>query len=144
MKVKIVKPSKPTPLQALFAKPSEPDEEAEFKGLMFVEQLLTLMKQQGIKRKELAERMGVGPSRVTAMLNGSSNFTLETLIRAARAVGATVEQTLVPEGAKVRWLVYREDDVHAAFSSESSIKKVSGDFALGTDEIADHDDEAAA
>jgi predicted transcriptional regulator len=92
VKVNVIKSAKPTALQKLISElPFDPASEAEFKGLMFVEELLTLMKEQGINRTQLAKRMGVGPSRVTAMLNGGSNFTLETLIRASRAVGANLE-----------------------------------------------------
>jgi transcriptional regulator with XRE-family HTH domain len=144
MKVNIVKPAKPTALQKLFASPAEPAEEAEFKGLMFVEQLLTLMKEQGMNRTQLAEKMGVGKSRVTAMLNGSSNFTLETLIRAGRAVGANLEQTLVPAGMKGRWFVYHEDEIHAAFRTRKQQVHTNPPFQLETDEIATDDDAKSA
>ncbi len=145
MKLKITKPAEPTPLQKALAElPFDPESETEYQGLMFVEQLLGRMKDKGLKRKELAKRMGVGPSRVTAMLNGTSNFKMETLVRAAHAVDASIATAIVPEGAKVRWSIYREDDVHAAFSPDSSTKKVFSRFTLGTDEIAQHDDGAAA
>jgi len=145
MKIKITKPDKPTELQKLIAGlPFDAASEAEFKGLMFVEELLTLMKEQGINRTELAERMGVGSPRVTAMLNGSSNFKLETLIRAGRAVGATLEQALVPEGMKGRWVYYREDEIHSAFRSSKAKVFVNPPFQLETDEIATEDDADAA
>ena len=70
--------------------------EAEYKKLMIVEDLLQLMKEQGITRGELAKRMGVQPSRVTSMLTGANNFTIVTLVRAGRAVGAELQQRLVP------------------------------------------------
>jgi plasmid maintenance system antidote protein VapI len=47
--------------------------------------------------------MGVGPSRITAMLSGDSNLTIDTLVRAGRAVGADLMQTFVPQGEKGRW-----------------------------------------
>lgn len=144
MKIKITKPSEPTPLQKLLAEPFEPAAEAEFKGLMFVEELLTLMKEQGINRTQLAESMGVGSPRVTAMLTGSSNFTLETLIRAGRAVGATLEQTLVPEGMKARWVLYREDEIHSAFRPRKPQVFTTPPFQLETDEIATDDDAKSA
>lgn len=145
MKIKIVRPTEATPLQQLFAAPPEPDEEAEFKGLMFVEELLTLMKEQGINRTQLAERMGVGSPRVTAMLNGSSNFKLETLIRAGRAVGATLEQALVPAGMQGRWVIHRDDEIHAVFRAKREPKTPApSDFLLETDEIAADDNADAA
>jgi transcriptional regulator with XRE-family HTH domain len=145
MKIKITKPDKPTELQKLIAElPFDAASEAEFKGLMFVEELLTLMKEQGINRTQLAERMGVGSPRVTAMLNGSSNFKLETLIRAGHAVGATLQQTLVPAGMKGRWVNYREDEIHSAFHASKGKVFVNPPFQLETDEIATEDDADAA
>jgi transcriptional regulator with XRE-family HTH domain len=145
MKIKITKPDKPTELQKLIAElPFDAASEAEFKGLMLVEELLTLMKEQGINRTQLAERMGVGSPRVTAMLNGSSNFKLETLIRAGHAVGATLQQTLVPEGMKGRWVNYREDEIHSAFRPRKQQVYTNPPFQLETDEIATDDDAKSA
>lgn len=146
MKITITKPERPTELQGLIAGlPFDAASEAEFKGLMFVEELLSLMKESGINRSQLAVRMGVGSPRVTAMLNGSSNFTLETLIRAGHAVGATLQQTLVPEGMKGRWTLYREDEIHAAFRPKRESKlPTPADFLLETDEIALDDNADAA
>lgn len=145
MKIKITKPDKPTELQKLIAElPFDAASEAEFKGLMLVEELLTLMKEQGINRTQLAERMGVGSPRVTAMLNGSSNFKLETLIRAGQAVGATLQQTLVPEGMKGRWVNYREDEIHSAFRPRKQQVFTNPPFQLETDEIATDDDAKSA
>jgi transcriptional regulator with XRE-family HTH domain len=145
MKIKITKPDKATELQQLVAGlPFDAASEAEFKGLMFVEELLTLMKEQGINRTELAERMGVGSPRVTAMLNGSSNFKLETLIRAGHAVGATLQQTLVPAGMKGHWVLYREDEIHAAFRPRKQQVHTNPPFQLETDEIATDDDAKSA
>lgn len=111
MKIEIQKPGHPSELQQLVSRlPFDPASEAEFQGLMFVEQLLGLMKEKGINRTQLAKEMGVGPSRVTAMLNGTSNFKMETLVRAADAVGASISTALVPKGAKAHWQVYREDE----------------------------------
>lgn len=41
-------------------------------------------------------RREVQPSRVTSMLTGANNFTIETLVRAGRAVGADIELHFVP------------------------------------------------
>lgn len=145
MKNNTIRPREASALQKAFAAPYEPDEEAEFKGLMFVEELLTLMKEQGINRTQLAKRMGVGSPRVTAMLNGSSNFTLETLVRAAQSVGATLEQVLVPAGCKGRWVIVRVDEIHSEFKprkKDTSARNAS--FELETDEIAPEDHADAA
>lgn len=117
MKIEIRKPTGDSSLADAFGAPFTVEEEAEFKKLMIVEDLLDLMKKQGIHRSELAKRMGVQPSRITSMLDGTNNFTIETLVRAARAVGATLEQTLVPIGMKGRWLAYYENEVHDGFKA---------------------------
>ena len=84
------------PIGRLFAQTPSIEGEAEYRKLMIVEELLRLMKEQGISRSELAKRMGVQPSRITSMMSGSNNFTIETLVRAGRAVGADIELHFVP------------------------------------------------
>lgn len=101
MKIEITKGR--TPLADLFAAPLTPAGEADFHKLMFVEELLRLMKEQNISRVELARRMEVQPSRVTTMLSGTNNFTIETMVRAARAVGAEYRHGLAIPGKPVRW-----------------------------------------
>ena len=46
-----------------------------------------VMGEQGISRKELAERLIVHPSRVTRLLGDPDNITLRTLWRVCNAVG---------------------------------------------------------
>ncbi len=72
----------------------------EYRKLIIVEELLQFMKQHGINRTQLAERMGVVPGRITKLLNGSENLTIETLVRVGYAVGADLVQYFVPKGQK--------------------------------------------
>lgn len=85
------------------------------KKLLIVEQLLERMKSIGINRTKLAERMEVSPARVTSMLDGTNNFTIETLMRAADAVESELALALSPEGQQVKWVTYSEEDIHASF-----------------------------
>ncbi len=94
MKITITKGD--NPVSRLFAETPSIESEAEYRKLMIVEELLTLMAENGISRGELAKRMEVQPSRVTSMLTGANNFTIETLVRAGRAVGADIELHFVP------------------------------------------------
>jgi plasmid maintenance system antidote protein VapI len=110
MKIEIT--SGNNPLADLFSQTPSVEGEAEFQKLMFVEDLLTLMKEQGISRTDLARRMQIQPSRVTSMLTGTNNFTIETMVRAARAVGAKWHQKLVPEKQNLRWQIWDETDMH--------------------------------
>ncbi len=82
--------------------------EVEYRKLMVVEELLQFMKRKGVNKSELAARMGIQPSRVTAMLAGDSNLTIETLVRAGRAVGASLQQTYVPAGQIGHWVHYNK------------------------------------
>lgn len=111
------------PIGRLFAQTPSIESEAEFRKLMIVEELLTLMKEQGISRSELAKRMEVQPSRVTSMLTGSNNFTIETLVRAGRAVGADIELHFVPAKSAARSAPTKTK------TSENTVTKVAEDPA---------------
>lgn len=84
------------PLVKAFAEPFSLESEIEFCKLEAVEELLQFMKREGINRGELAERMGVPPSRITRLLNGSENLTIATLVRAGRAVGGELKIRFQP------------------------------------------------
>jgi len=95
MKIEITKGT--SAAAKLFAKPLSVEGEADFHKLMFAEELLRIMKARGISRTELARRMDSSPSRITSLLSGTNNFTIETMVRAARAVGAKYHQGLTPD-----------------------------------------------
>jgi plasmid maintenance system antidote protein VapI len=141
MKIEITKGK--SPLAEVFASPPSVEGEADYQKLMFVEELLALMKQQNISRGELARRMQVQPSRITSMLSGSNNFTIETMVRAARAVGAKYHGRLTPASKTVHWQIWETTEAHTApLHAESADKKA----AEVTFEILSfsHDDAAAA
>jgi plasmid maintenance system antidote protein VapI len=96
MKIIIRKADPNDPLVRAFAEPMSLECEIEYYKLIAVEELLQFMKREGINRSELAERMGVGPSRITAMLSGDSNLTIDTLVRAAHSVGAELNISFQP------------------------------------------------
>jgi len=72
--------------------------EVERAKIEFTEQLLATMEARGISRSELARLLGVKPARITALLRGSNNFTLETLVRTCRAIGATYRHYIQAPG----------------------------------------------
>lgn len=144
MKIKIIRSKKQSPLAEAFAKPFSLEGEVEFRKLIVVEELLQFMKREGINRSELAARMGVPPSRITKMLSGDSNLTIDTLVRAGRAVGADLHQTFAMEGKKVRWTSYDPADIHEAFASPvrtTAVEKLNTPFTFNS--LAS-DDEALA
>jgi transcriptional regulator with XRE-family HTH domain len=102
--MKIIRTKRKNPLAAAFAKPLSIEAQIEQSKLTVVEELLQFMKREGISRSELAQRLDVRPSRITAMLNGTGNLTIDTLVRAGLAVGADLAQTYVPRGQRGHWV----------------------------------------
>lgn len=62
--------------------------ETEGAKLEFTEQIVALMHDAGITKSALAERLNVAPAYVTKVLQGTTNFTLESMIKIARSLGA--------------------------------------------------------
>ncbi len=62
----------------------------------FTEEIFRLMEQGEISRSELARRLGTSPAYVTKILRGNANFTLATMVRLARALGAELRLQLSP------------------------------------------------
>lgn len=141
MKIEMTKGS--NPLAAFFSSPLSLEGEAELENLKFVDSLLTHMKEKGISRMELARRMGIQPSRVTAMLSGQGNFTTQTMVRAARAVGAKYHHCLAPASKRVRWHLWNEAEVHPAFLQAESTAKKTAEVTFEISTLS-HDDATAA
>lgn len=95
----------PNPYSGIFPKELSPDAAPVSEKLAITNRLIALMKEQNVSRSELAVRMGVQPSRITAMLAGTGNLTIDTLVRAGMALGAELHQTFVPAGSQVKWIV---------------------------------------
>lgn len=128
----IIEKRPPDAVQAFFSSPLDFDQQVTVKKLVIVERLLERMKALGLTRSELAAKMEVSPARITTMLDGTNNFTIETLMRAAKAVDADFEMTIVPKDHKVRWVTYRDEDVHASFiPARVPVEKAGTRFALG-------------
>jgi transcriptional regulator with XRE-family HTH domain len=71
--------------------------------LDFTEELHKQMEKNGVSRVELARRLNVSPAYVTKALRGNVNFTVETMVRLANAVGGKIYVHLAPESHEVRW-----------------------------------------
>lgn len=117
MKIIITKGDPNDPLVKAFAEPFSLESEIEYCKLEAVEELLQFMKREGINRSELADRMGVPPSRITRLLNGSENLTIATLVRAGRAVGGELKIRFQPA----------KTPVEKTKASETSVSKVAED-----------------
>ena len=52
----------------------------------FTDTLETLMQRRGVNNSELARRIETSPAYITKILRGSTNFTLETMVKLVRAL----------------------------------------------------------
>lgn len=69
----------------------------------FTEGVATLMERHGITQSELAKRIGVSPPYITKILRGTTNFTLDTMVKIATALDAEYCSHLQPAGHRTQW-----------------------------------------
>ena len=67
----------------------------------FEDDLHRLMTQAGVNRGQVAQAASVSPAFVSKVLNGSTNYTLKTMAKLARAVGAVLQVRLIDENREV-------------------------------------------
>jgi len=70
----------------------------------FTEELHKLAEQRKISRAELARRLGTSPAYITKIFGGNVNFTLETMVRLARALGGQLHLHVSPQEHEGLWL----------------------------------------
>ena len=82
---------------ALYAE-AETHEEYWVAGMVqeFTEEVVRLMKERRVTRSELARRLGTSPAYVTKILRGNANFTLASMAKLSRALGAELRLQLTP------------------------------------------------
>lgn len=69
---------------------------AEGASIRFTEDLVSLMESRGLTRSALAEKIGTSPAYVTKILRGDTNFTLDSMVRIARALNCEITVGLRP------------------------------------------------
>jgi transcriptional regulator with XRE-family HTH domain len=67
------------------------------------EDLSRRMKEQKISRAELARRMGTSRAYITKLLSGDANFTLQTMVKLALAVGGVLHLHISDKDVATRW-----------------------------------------
>jgi transcriptional regulator with XRE-family HTH domain len=77
----------------------EKSEEYELDALKveLCEQIYLIMEQEDIAKAELARRLKTSRAYITKLLQGSANFTLESLVKVARALECSVSVSLRPK-----------------------------------------------
>jgi sugar/nucleoside kinase (ribokinase family) len=76
----------------------------ELGKLEFTEEMLARMKERGVKKSRLATALGAKAAFVTRLVSGHNNFTLETMVRVARALDCEFCCHLQPAGTKACWI----------------------------------------
>jgi len=82
-------------------------EDPEYRRLFAIEGLVTdaaelvarLMEEQGVKKAELARRLGKSRAWVTQLLSGEANMTIRTFAELAYVLGAEVKLRAQPQAA---------------------------------------------
>jgi len=123
--------SKETTFEAFFKEAEKQDAYwVERAVLEFTEELLAHMERENISRAELARRLGKKPPYVTKILRGTTNFTMDSMVRIARAVGCQYRSHLQPEGARTQWfdLLDSPRTGHAIFESPDQWEAVKNDY----------------
>ncbi|NJM39115.1 MAG: hypothetical protein HC845_15370 [Akkermansiaceae bacterium] len=142
MKINIIK-QKPDEVQDFFSAPLSFSQKVVMKKLLIVEQLLERMKAIGLNRSKFAEKMSISSARVTSMLDGTNNFTLETMLRAADAVDGEFHWVIAPKGHEVKWSVFCEESIHPAFKpARETVHQPTAEFKMSA--IAQEDQANAA
>lgn len=90
---------------------------AEGASIEFTNAMLTRMRQVGVSRSKLAERIGVNPAYISEILRGDTNFSLETMVKIANALESDFRCHLQPAGTKSQWL-----DVYSTRTRKTSFK----------------------
>jgi len=82
----------------------------ELAKLEFTEEMLARMKEAGVRKSQLAASLGAKPAFVTRLVSGHNNFTLETMVRVARALNCGFRTHLEPAGTKACWIDVLKDE----------------------------------
>jgi transcriptional regulator with XRE-family HTH domain len=65
----------------------------------FVTAVLARMESREMSRADLAKRLEVSPAYISKVMRGDANFTLESMVKLARALGGRLRVDIVDEGA---------------------------------------------
>ena len=76
----------------------------ELAKLEFTEEMLARLDEQGINKSQFATRLEAKPAFVSRLVSGRNNFTLETMVRIARALECEFRCHLQRPGTKACWI----------------------------------------
>lgn len=93
-------------------------------SIEFTEELLLKMKATGLKRADLARKMGTSAPYVTKILSKTGNFTVDSLVKIADAVNCDLKMHLTPRHCESMWIDVIKDPaapVSAADNNEFAL-----------------------
>ncbi len=81
------------------------DEQSQIEAakIDFAVDLAHQMGREGLKKRDLATKLGTSAAYATKVLRGDANLTIDSMVRLARAAGGTLHIHIAPQEAKVRW-----------------------------------------
>jgi ParB-like chromosome segregation protein Spo0J len=83
---------------SLFAKARERDAYWVEKNILaFTAELYRLVEAGNLSRADLARRLGTSPAYITKVFRGDVNFTIESMVKLARAAGGMLHIHVAPE-----------------------------------------------
>lgn len=77
---------------------------SESAKLEFAVEINDVMRRNGTTNKRLSEIISKSPAYVSKVLRGDTNFTIETMVKLARAVGCKLSVHIAPCDSKTRWI----------------------------------------
>lgn len=86
--------------------------------LEFTEEMVRRMEELSLSKSDLARRLDTSPAYITKLLRGTSNFTVETMVKVASALECEVRLKLQPEGAHSNWFDIWENSLDAVSPQE--------------------------
>lgn len=98
--------------------------------LEFTEDMVARMAEQKVSRTDLARRIGCSPAYVTKILRGSTNFTLESMVKIARALGCEFRMHLQPDGRQTQWFdLFESFQPSAAYRDTHEMRKAFKEYS---------------
>lgn len=74
--------------------------------IIFTDEVGERMETLGLSRKDLAECLGTKPPYVTKILRGSTNFTLDSMVKIADALDCDFSPNMTPREVDGRWITF--------------------------------------
>ena len=76
--------------------------------LEFTEEIISRQQEAGLSNSQLARKLDASPAYVTKLLGGENNFTVETMVKVARALDCRLRVCLEPAGMETEWMHFHK------------------------------------